>query len=152
MADASSGVATFTVTVGFSDDSGEIWAGSTATAEINVDARNDVTQVSTTAVSTEDGTSTVTVALEGTADGATEQREVTTGETSEQMTEILDGLEPGEMVLVETPGFGGGGPGGFGGGEAPEGFEPPGGGEFPEGFEPPTGGFPGTEGQTEGGS
>ena len=66
VADASSGVATYTVTVSFTDESGEVWAGSTATAEINVSARTDVTQVASNAITTEDGTSTVTVALDGT--------------------------------------------------------------------------------------
>lgn len=142
VADASSGVATYTVTVGFSDDSGDIWAGSTATAEIDVAARDDVTLVSSTAVTTTDGISTVTVALDGTVDGATEEREVTTGETSGNQIEIVEGLEPGDQVIAEMPSFGGGGGGGF-----------PGGGELPEGFEPPTGGgFPGAAPSAEGGS
>jgi macrolide-specific efflux system membrane fusion protein len=142
VADASSGVATYTVTVGFSDDSGDIWAGSTATAEIEVAARDDVTLVSSTAVTTTDGVSTVTVALDGTVDGATEEREVTTGETSGNQIEIVEGLEPGDQVIAEMPSFGGGGGGGF-----------PGGGELPEGFEPPTGGgFPGAAPSAEGGS
>ncbi len=140
VADASSGVATYTVTVGFSDDSGDIWAGSTATAEIDVAARDDVTLVSSTAVTTSDGVSTVTVALDGTVDGATEEREVTTGETSGNQIEIVEGLEPGDQVIAEMPSFGGGG--GF-----------PGGVELPEGFEPPTGGgFPGAAPSAEGGS
>lgn len=110
VADASSGVATYSVTVAFSDDTGEIWAGSTATADIHVSDRNDVTLVESMAVSTDNGTSTVTVAVDGTLDGATEERTVTTGETSGNMIEIVDGLVPGEQVIVAAPSFGG--PGG----------------------------------------
>lgn len=132
VADASSGVATYAVTVSFEDDSGEVWAGSSATAEIQVSTREDVTQVSSRAVTTENGTSTVTVALDGTADGRTEEREVTTGETSGDMVEIVSGLEPGDQVVIEVPGFGS-----FpGGGEAPDlsGGAPPGfSGEMPSG-------------------
>jgi macrolide-specific efflux system membrane fusion protein len=131
VADASSGVATYTVGVSFADDSGDVWAGSTATAEIDVGSRTDVTQVSAAAVTTSEGVSTVTVALDGTTDGRTEQREVTTGEASGAMVEIVDGLEPGDQVIVEMPAFGGGGGGMPGGGEMPEGFEPPAGGGFP---------------------
>ena len=143
VADASSGVATFTVSVAFSDDSGDIWAGSSATAEINVGARQDVTQVSSAAVSTTDGVSTVTVALEGTLEGATEEREVVTGETSGRVTEIIEGLRPGDQVIVENLSFAGGRLGG----------SAPGGREIPEGFEPPAGGgFPGASADAEAGS
>ena len=135
VADASSGVATFTVGVEFSDDTGEIWAGSTATAEINVAARPDVTQVSSAAITTTDGVSTVTVALEGSLDGPTEVRDVLTGETSGRVTEIVSGLEPGDQVVLEAtvPGIGARNAGGAG---PPEGFE------VPEGFSPPGGADP----------
>lgn len=122
VADASSGVASYTVTVAFTADAAEVWVGSAATAEIQVAERTDVTQVSARAVTTADGEAVVTVALDGTADGPTEERTVATGETSGQMIEIVSGLEPGEFVIVESPSFGGGMPGG---GELPEGFEPP---------------------------
>lgn len=125
VADASSGVATYPVVVAFTDDTGEVWVGATATAEINVSARTDVVQVPSDAVTTEDGRSTVTVAVDGTADGRTEAREVTTGERAGTMIEIVDGVSVGELVLVESNDSAFGGPGGdaFPGGEPPEGFE-----------------------------
>lgn len=121
VADASSGVATYAVTVTFTDDSGEIWAGSTTEADIHVSDRDDVTVVESMAVSVDGGDSTVTVALDGTVDGATEVRTVTTGETSGNMTEIVDGVAVGELVVVTAPSFGGPSAGGPSGGAPPGG-------------------------------
>ena len=136
VADASSGVAKYDVTVGFTADAGQVWVGSAASAEINVTERDEVTQVSSRAVSTTAGVSVVTVALEGTVDGATEERTIETGEASAQMTEVVSGLEPGEFVIVEVPSFGAreGIPGG---GEPPGGVQPPDGVQVPDGVQLP---------------
>ena len=123
MADASSGVASYPVTVMFEADPTKIFVGSTVTVDIQVAQRDDVTQVMSRAVTTTDGTSTVTVALEGTTTGPTEERTVTTGETSGGMVEITSGLEPGDSVLVKAPSFGPGG-GSPPGGQLPTGAPP----------------------------
>jgi macrolide-specific efflux system membrane fusion protein len=125
VADASSGVATYPVTVTFTADPTKVWVGSTATADITTGKRDDVTLVSSRAVTTANGVSTVTVAVDGTVDGRTEQRTVTTGETSGQDVEVTSGLEVGEKVIEEVPGL----PGGAGGtGGLPTGSSFPGGG------------------------
>lgn len=147
VADASSGVATYAVTVAFTADSGEVWVGSAATAEIVTAERDDVVQVSSRAVTTSGGGSVVTVAVDGTADGATEERTVETGESSGDMVEIVSGLEPGEFVIVQTPSFGGGAGGMPGGRELPEGFDPPDGMQAPTGGQAPTGATQQEDGQ-----
>jgi membrane fusion protein, macrolide-specific efflux system len=109
MADASSGVASYPVTVAFTDDSGDYNVGATVMVEITYDEREDVVQVPAMAVTTADGTSTVTVR----SDDGDEDRAVDTGLTSGSMVEITSGLEAGEQVVVTVPGArGGGGPDG----------------------------------------
>ena len=122
IADASSGVASYPVTVLFENTDGEFNAGETVSVEITYDEVQDVVQVPTLAVTTEeDGSSTVTVRT----DDGDETRTVETGLTSGTMTEITAGLEAGETVVMS---FGGqGGAGGFpGGGDLPD--------DLPEGF------------------
>lgn len=151
VADASSGVATYPVTVTFDADSTKVFVGSTATADINIAQRSGVLQVMSRAVSTNDGRSVVTVALDGKVDGKTEERTVTTGETYNGMVEITSGLKAGDQLVIELPSFPGGGqmggngqfpgagqgdlgqggPGQFGGGQGGRGqggggFTPPG--------------------------
>lgn len=139
LADASSGVATYAVVVELDDDRGDLYIGTTVVAEIVVAERTNVLLVPSAAVTTEDGRSTVRVALDGTADGRTETRDVTTGASSGNQLEVTSGLEAGEQVVIDVAGLAGrGGAGGF---ELPEGLddgELPGGGRFPGG-----GGFPG---------
>jgi hypothetical protein len=111
IADASSGVATYSVTVAFSDDTSTFFIGTSVVVDITTSERSDVVQVPTQAVANGSDGSTVEVALEGTTDGATETRSVTTGESSGMMIEITDGLEPGEQVIIEIDvptDFGGG--------------------------------------------
>jgi multidrug efflux pump subunit AcrA (membrane-fusion protein) len=109
MADASSGVASYPVTVAFTDDSGDHNVGATVMVEITYDEREDVVQVPAMAVTTADGTSTVTVR----SDDGDEESAVDTGLTSGSMVEITSGLEAGEQVVVTVPGArGGGGPDG----------------------------------------
>ena len=127
IADASSGVATYAVTVAFDDTSGDFNAGATVLVDITVSEVTDVVQVSSLAVTTSDGESTVTVVAD---DGSDEARAVTTGMSAGSMVEITSGLEPGERVRLALPGGGGGGLGTGGEGVPPE---------LPEGFEPPAG-------------
>jgi macrolide-specific efflux system membrane fusion protein len=109
MADASSGVASYPVTVAFTDDSGDYNVGATVIVEITYDEREDVVQAPAMAVTTADGTSTVTVR----SDDGDEERTVDTGLTSGSMVEITSGLEAGEQVVVTVPGArDGGGPAG----------------------------------------
>jgi macrolide-specific efflux system membrane fusion protein len=119
IADASSGVSSYPVTVDFTDDSGDFNVGATVLVDITIAEVQDVVQVPSFAVTTDGDSSTVTV----TKDGKEETREVTTGLTSGGMVEITSGLEAGEEVVIKLGGrFGGnGGTGGTGtqGGEAP---------------------------------
>lgn len=126
VADASSGVATYPVTVVFEGDSGELIAGQTVSVDITYAERDDVVEVPSLAVTTaSDGTSTVTVRT----DDGDETRTVTTGLTQDGMVEITDGLAAGEQVVVSFPSFGGG-PGGDGGGDQAPTGELPSGGQF----------------------
>ena len=130
VADASSGVASYPVTVMFSDDSGEFNVGATVTVDITYEEVEDAVQVPSFAVSTgTDGTSTVEVKT----DGGTETRTVTTGLTSGSMVQITEGLDAGETVVIDLPGRDAGA-----GNEDDSGSEGTGGGG---GF--PGGGFPG---------
>ena len=111
IADASSGVATYSVTVAFTDDTSTFFIGTSVVVDITTSERSDVVQVPARAVTNGSDGSTVEVALDGTTDGATETRSVTTGESSGMMIEVTDGLEPGEQVIIEIDvptDFGGG--------------------------------------------
>ena len=77
VADASSGVASYPVTVSFTDTTGDYHPGATATVTITYAQVENVVQVPAFAVTTTNGTSTVTVS----ADGKKETRTVTTGLT-----------------------------------------------------------------------
>ncbi len=103
MADASSGVATYPVTVAFADSSGDFNPGATVTVTITYAEKADAIQVPTRAVTTSGGAATVTVSTDGVAGGATETRTVTTGLTSGIMTEITSGLAAGDQVVLATP-------------------------------------------------
>ena len=70
--------------------------------DIATDTRDNVVQVSSRAVTTANGVSTVTVATKGTLNGPTEQRRVTTGLTANGQTEITSGLRAGEKVVITT--------------------------------------------------
>lgn len=127
VADASSGVATYPVTISFDSTGNDFFVGSTVTGAIATEERANVLQVSSLAVTTTDGTSTVSVTADGTTTGPTETRTVTTGLTANGNTEILSGLKAGEKVVITitrpagTGGFtppsggtqNGGPPGGF---------------------------------------
>jgi macrolide-specific efflux system membrane fusion protein len=135
VADTSSGVATFPVEITVQGRADAFFPGAIAEVEVVVSQRDDVIQVPALAVTTTDGTSTVTV-----ADGDDrEQRTVEVGESSGTMVEITSGLSVGEQVVVTLPGRpgGGGGDEGAPGGLVVEGV-PPGAGPITE--ELPAGG------------
>jgi multidrug efflux pump subunit AcrA (membrane-fusion protein) len=108
VADASSGVASFTVTVTFADPSGQFVVGTGVTASITTGTRAAVVEVPALAVTSTNGTSSVLVSTDGTAT-ATERRTVTTGASAGGMVEITSGLQAGEQVVVELPSFAGAG-------------------------------------------
>lgn len=142
VADASSGVASYPVTVRFDDASGDFNVGAKVTVAITYDHVENAVQVPSRAVSTEGTTSRVTVR----GDGGDETRTVTTGLTSNGMVQITSGLKTGESVVITF-----GRPGGTGSG-TPSGAGPGGGltnggggGQFtpPAGFDPTQAGGPG---------
>jgi hypothetical protein len=142
VADASSGVAQYPVTIAFSTDDASFSIGTSVTGDISSTVKDDAVQVPVRAVSTSDGKSTVTVALDGTTTGRTETVEVTTGESAGGQIEITSGLQDGQQVIVENVVITGGG-----GGDGNR-VELPGGGQLPAGGKGPvTGQFPGGGGR-----
>jgi hypothetical protein len=105
VASASSGVATYPVTVAFTDSSNQIDIGTTVTGAIATNVRQNVLQVPILAVSTSNGTSTVTVATKGKLPGPEATRPVTIGATANGMVEITSGLREGESVVERVPKF-----------------------------------------------
>ena len=144
-----SGSVSYPVTVTLDQSADSIRAGMSATADIVVDRATGVAVPSQALRG-----SAVTVD----ADGQRETRRVTTGVVGESMTEVVDGLEPGEnVVITSTSAIQGavtnaqqgqaqqqqralGGAGGFGGG-----------GGFPGGGAPPGAGAGGFGGGGRGG-
>lgn len=126
VASASSGVATYPVTVSFNADSTQFYVGATVAGAIATNVRQNVLQVPARAVTTDNGTSTVVVATKGSLSGPMKTVKVTTGATSNGNVEITSGLQEGESVVETVPQFtttGGGSTstggtfrGGFGGG------------------------------------
>jgi len=127
IASASSGVATYPVTVTFSDTSGDFNAGANVQVDVAVQQATKGVLVPSFAVTTgSDGTSTVTVR---TSHGD-ETRTVTTGRTQGAFVQITKGVAAGDQVVLRLGNFGGGnggngtgnrtgaggGFGGFGGG------------------------------------
>ena len=148
VATTSSGVATYPVTISFDAPAKDFYVGATVTGAISTQTRTNVLQVSSLAITTSNGVSTVKVAKDGTATGPKETRIVQTGLTDNGMTEITSGLVAGEKVVISVPSFpgarstsGGGGsgfPGASGGSGLPTGGFP--GGGFPGGGNTPSGG------------
>ncbi|GIU86476.1 MAG: hypothetical protein KatS3mg009_0991 [Acidimicrobiia bacterium] len=100
VADASSGVATYPVTVAFTDDTGDYHAGAGVLVEIVLAEHTDAVLVPALAVTNEGGEATVTVV----AGGRRETRPVETGLAEGMMVEIVSGLTAGESVVVRAPG------------------------------------------------
>lgn len=104
VADASSGVAKYKVTVSFTDTSGSYNAGANVNVAITYAQVDGALQVPQRAVTTANGASTVTVA----SGGSTETRTVTTGLTANGMVQVTSGLSEGEQVVITLPtGLGG---------------------------------------------
>ncbi|MFK4760355.1 efflux RND transporter periplasmic adaptor subunit [Microbacterium sp. ZW T5_45] len=142
----SSGSAQYPATITITGDGEGLFDGISLTGSIVYERRTDVLAVPSAAVTTTDGTSTVTVVD---ADGAQSEVTVEVGESSGQYTEILSGIAEGDEIVVAsfTPGEGNTGTGGFPGGDSTGGF--PGGdstGGFPGGG---TGQMPGGQGGAE---
>jgi hypothetical protein len=116
VADASSGVATFPVTVTFDAAPDKFFVGATVAGQIVTSATGDVIQVPARAVTTAtDGSTTVALSTDGTADH-TKTQAVTTGITSGGLIEIKSGLSVGDQVVIIRRTFPGAGAGGGTGG------------------------------------
>jgi macrolide-specific efflux system membrane fusion protein len=127
VADTSTGVGTYAVTIDFTADASKFLIGSTVAASITTAQRSGVLLVPIVAVTTTGNESTVTVATNGTVDGPTEVRTVTLGTRSGAMVEVTNGLKDGDQVVVEVPAALANRLGGAGG-EAPAGVSGPSGG------------------------
>ncbi|MFD4323709.1 efflux RND transporter periplasmic adaptor subunit [Nocardioides sp. NPDC058538] len=147
---SSTGAAVFPVTIAVTGEVEDVYPGTSVTAAITVEQRENVLTVNSAAIRTESDKTYVDKVV----DGKAVKTEVTIGEVYGATTEITKGLEDGDSVEMQGftrpagRGSGGGGEGGQGGqgglpggGELPEGFQ--GGGGFPGGG----GGFPGGGGQ-----
>jgi macrolide-specific efflux system membrane fusion protein len=100
VADASSGVAKYAVTVSFNDTTGAFNAGASVSVAVTYAQTGDTLSVPFRAVSTTNGTSTVEVS----SGSGTETRTVTTGITANAMVQITSGLSADEQVVVRAPG------------------------------------------------
>lgn len=117
------GVVTYLTSIQVDPGETNLPAGMTANVSIIVDQVNDTLVVPSRAVRRQGQSQVVDVY----ANGRTETRPVRTGLTNDQSTQIVDGVNPGEQVVVagtstQQPRVGGpggeGGPGGGGGGGA----------------------------------
>lgn len=111
------GVATYTVSLSIEEPDVELPAGLTANVSIISDQRDDVLLVPNRAIRRQGRNQMVEILV----DGKTESRQVRTGLSNDQVTEVVEGLQDGEMVVMPitrtaAPRVGGGfGGGGFGG-------------------------------------
>ncbi|HUE75242.1 MAG TPA: efflux transporter periplasmic adaptor subunit, partial [Chloroflexota bacterium] len=105
----------------------ELPAGTTATASIVVEQRDSVLMVPNRAIRRQGRDQFVEVLV----DGNPQQRPVRVGLANDQFTEVVEGLQNGELVVIPATttaqprvgGLGGPGPGGAGvGGPAPGGI------------------------------
>ena len=74
----------------------ELKEGLTVTVTIVVEQKQDILRVPNSAISNRGGTTTVQVIK----DGVTEQRDITTGITDYQYTEVTSGLTEGEQIVI----------------------------------------------------
>jgi macrolide-specific efflux system membrane fusion protein len=95
----SSGVVNYSVTVEVESvpEDVDLKEGMTVTVSLIVSKSENVLLVPYSAIITEDGQKYVQVVS---ADGSTERRSITTGNTDYQYTEVTEGLSEGEQVLV----------------------------------------------------
>ncbi|WEO77730.1 biotin/lipoyl-binding protein [Cryobacterium sp. SO2] len=133
-----SGAVTYPVVVTVTGTPDGLFDGIAVTASIVYERRTDVLTVASSAVTTTGDTTTVTTLDD---DGNEVETPVTVGETVGNLTEIVDGLEEGDEVVVTvfTP-AGGTNDSGTDTGEFPSGGMPGGGtGEMPTDMQAPTG-------------
>ena len=113
------GVVSFLVSVGITNPDRPLPAGMSASVTVVTDRKDNVLLVPSRAIRTQGNTKLVEVL----SNGKTEMRQVQTGTSNEQMTEIVSGLQPGDQVVVQgtstaqprVSGIQGGGPIGGGG-------------------------------------
>ncbi|GAA5025458.1 biotin/lipoyl-binding protein [Microbacterium fluvii] len=136
-----SGSAAYPVSIAVTGDGEGLFDGVSVDVSIIYERRTDVLAVPSAAVTTADGTSTVTVVAD---DGTQTETPVEVGDSSGSYTEIVSGIDEGTTVLVAsfTPGEGNSGTtGGFpSDGEFPSDGTFPGGGEMPSDGQFPGGG------------
>ncbi len=101
-----SGVVTYETKLAVEDPPSTLRSGMTCTAEIAIERKENVLLVSTLAIKFEGGKSIVKVVG---PEGETETREVEIGVQTAERTEIKEGLQEGDKVLVESVERGGGG-------------------------------------------
>src|SRR5262249_3423959 len=89
----------YPVTVTFTADPAQFFVGGSVTAQITTTSVENVVQVPTQAVTTNNSGSTVQLSTDGTTDH-TEARAVTTGITANGMVQITSGLKAGDKVVV----------------------------------------------------
>lgn len=94
--DTSGSTATYTVTIGLTGDTSTMRNGSTASVVIVTSAAEEALAVPTSAVTVDGDRSSVRVV----SDGAAEEVEVDTGAVGATWTEILDGVEEGDEVVL----------------------------------------------------
>ena len=100
VASASSGVATFPVTVAFKADPTQFFVGGSVIADIVTSTTGTVVLVPVRAITTaQDGTRTAELSTDGTINH-TKTVTVTTGTTSNGMIEIKSGLQVGDKVVA----------------------------------------------------
>ncbi|MEZ5182676.1 MAG: HlyD family efflux transporter periplasmic adaptor subunit [Acidimicrobiales bacterium] len=139
--DAASGTSTYAVTIGLTGDTSTLGNGSTASVEIVTRATADALAVPTSAVAVDGDRSTVRVLGD---DGDPEEVTVEVGAVGATWTEIVDGVEEGDVVVLADldeplPGSATDGSSSSAGGQGGSGV--PGGGAFPGGAAggPPSG-------------
>jgi len=97
---------TLTVEAEVENRQGRLRAGSFATAEIVVDAKQPVVLVPASAVVTFAGIEKVLVEKQGSA----AERRIRTGRRAGDRVEVLEGVAPGDLIVAEPGNLGGGEP------------------------------------------
>lgn len=120
---SSSGAAVFPVTIEVTGTRDDLYAGASAEATVTVRQRDGVLTVTTRAVQSDDEGTYVDVLV----DGVAQRRGIEVGQTYGMATEVVSGLEEGDVV--EVAGFAA--PGGAGGQQGEQ-SEMPGGGQLPD--------------------
>lgn len=95
---STSGTASFPVTLDVTGNQEALFVGSSVTADIIVSQQADIIAVPAGAITTADGTSTVTNVV----DGADVPAEITTGETVGGQVVVTAGLAEGDTIVIET--------------------------------------------------